>query len=60
MKEKYYMCPNCGDLTTELKRTEKIEDRGNPGMCMCKYSDYDRQLVPYEEISYEEYVAEKI
>lgn len=63
MKNKYYICPNCGELTTEKEILEDISCGGSD-MCTCKYTkyywneedkefdvDYPRIYSPYKEIN---------
>jgi len=37
VSEKYYICPNCGDLTTQTKILEEISG-GSCGMCYCEFN----------------------
>lgn len=48
-KEKYYLCPNCNDLTTETQILEEISI-GGLGMCSCKFN-HGRILIPYKIMS---------
>lgn len=41
MIEKYYVCPNCGDLRTESELAEEVEFAGGNGMCMCEFMATD-------------------
>jgi len=52
--EKYYKCPNCGDLITESAILTEIEIMGGGDMCMCQFQN-ERRMIKYVEISYEEY-----
>lgn len=59
VKEKYYRCPQCGELTTESRILAKIEYTRVGNMCLCEWANR-RRLIKYEEITFEEYVAECI
>lgn len=65
--EKYYICPECGDLTTETKILEECSN-GGMDMCYCKFSVpywndelecfdvvFPREYVRYEETGFEFY-----
>jgi len=40
MKEKYYICESCGELTTETERLSS-RNQGSIGLCFCEYIDYE-------------------
>ena len=54
-REKYFMCPSCGELETQTGMMEAISS-GGQGMCYCEF-DNGRILVEYEEITKKEYEA---
>lgn len=49
IKEKFYKCRECEDITT---RSEILDECGcgGAGMCYCQY-DNDRILIPWKRIS---------
>lgn len=60
-KEKYYICPECGELVTETIILDECS-QGSCGMCYCQFGakvwykdcfDYEtyRVLIPYVNIS---------
>jgi len=49
VKEKYYICPNCGELNTETQILEEVVG-GSCGMCYCEFDDR-RTLNKYKRIS---------
>jgi len=49
VKEKYYICPNCGELNTETQILEEVGG-GSCGMCYCEF-DNERMLNKYRRIS---------
>lgn len=54
-REKYFMCPQCGELTTWTAILDECGS-GGQGMCYCEY-DNGRVFIEYEEISKKEYEA---
>lgn len=53
-KEKYYKCPNCGELSTYTEQIEACSSGGMP-YCYCKYGEEGRVFVGYKRISKKEY-----
>ena len=49
LKESCYICPICGDLTTETKILEEVSG-GSCGMCYCEFDDR-RTLNKYKKIN---------
>ncbi len=49
VKEKYYKCPDCGNLTTETNLLDACSNGGMP-YCYCKF-DEGRIFVGYKKIS---------
>ena len=62
--EKFYICRECGELTTESEISRDIEFSGGPGMCSCKFTEIyfnkeindldvltNRSYTPWTEIS---------
>ena len=52
-REKYFLCPVCGDLETKTGML-KLHGSGGLGMCYCQYKN-DRQLISCTEITKTEY-----
>ena len=63
-KERYFICPNCAQLTTWSDILSEIENSGSVGMCYCQFTNVfwsekfddldvttDRIFVEYVEIS---------
>lgn len=59
--EKFYICPECGELTTQSRILEEIESQGGPGLCTCMFIEivYNRELDdldPYTARRYPQYI----
>ena len=48
-KEKYYICPNCGELSTFSEQLEACSNGGMP-YCYCEF-DNGRIFIEYKRIS---------
>lgn len=48
-KEKYYICPNCGDLATGTNLLEACKGGGMP-YCYCEFNE-ERTFVGYKRIA---------
>ncbi len=53
MKEVYYKCPICKDITTEKEILEEASS-GGMGMCYCQF-DNGRILIKWKKITKNEY-----
>jgi len=52
-REKYFICPECGAITTKTEIDDDIK-HGGQGMCYCEF-DNGRVLIQYNEIKKIEY-----
>ena len=68
MENKYYICEDCGDVTTEQELYKEISECGSNGMCYCRFTEEvwaesndgcdcicDRIFMPYTQISKDQY-----
>jgi len=39
-EEKYYICENCGYLTTQTEILQEVEQLGGTGMCCCEFTNW--------------------
>ena len=52
-REKYFICPSCGDLKTRTELTQEVSS-GGYGMCDCKVENASI-FTEYDEITKKEY-----
>jgi len=55
---KYYICPECGDMTTDEAINESCEAFGMGGMCDCRYivQEWDEEYDGFEPVYMREYI----